>query len=312
MDITPTPARELAAIVEGRFIGRDDHMVSGFNEIHRVRKGDCVFVDHPKYYDKALGSPASTIIINKEVDVPEGKAIIVHDEPFTAFNRLTAHFIPPRYSKANVAASARVASSAVIMPGCCIGENVTIGENTILHPNVVIYAHSEIGSNVVIHANSTVGSEAFYFKKRPGSFEPLYSCGKTIIEDHVVIGASCTIDRGVTDVTRIGKGSILDNQVHVGHDVIIGEMCLFAAQVGIAGATTIGNKVTVWGQVGISSGLTIGVGSTLLAQSGVGENVPPGATYFGTPAGDARTKMREIFALKQLPEVLKDWRQRNS
>ena len=305
MDIAPFPALELAAIVNGRFIGHDDHLVTGFNEIHRVRKGDCVFVDHPKYYDKALGSAASTVIINKEVPVPEGKAIIVHAEPFTAFNRLTAHFVPPSFCKTNVAATARVASSAVIMPGCCIGENVTIGENTVLHPNVVIYANSEIGRNVVIHANSTVGSDAIYFKKRPESFEPLYSCGKAIIEDDVVIGANCTIDRGVTDITRIGRASVLDNQVHVGHDVIIGEMCLFAAQVGIAGATTIGNKVTVWGQVGISSGLTIGDGAVLLAQSGVGENVAAGATYFGTPAGDARTKMREVFALKQLPEALR-------
>ena len=126
-----------------------------------------------------------------------------------------------------------------------------------------------------------------------------------MVEDDVVIGASCTIDRGVTDVTRIGKGSVLDNQVHVGHDVLIGEMCLFAAQVGIAGATTIGNKVTVWGQVGFSSGLNIGDGATILAQSGVGENVPAGATYFGTPAGESRQKMRELFAGRQLPELIR-------
>jgi UDP-3-O-[3-hydroxymyristoyl] glucosamine N-acyltransferase len=126
-----------------------------------------------------------------------------------------------------------------------------------------------------------------------------------VIEDDVVLGSNCTIDRGVTDVTRIGKGTIMDNQIHVGHDVLIGEMCLFAAQVGIAGATTIGNKVTVWGQVGISSDVSIGDGATILAQSGVGENVPPGKTYFGTPAGEAKQKMRELFAAKQLPDLIK-------
>jgi UDP-3-O-[3-hydroxymyristoyl] glucosamine N-acyltransferase len=105
-------------------------------------------------------------------------------------------------------------------------------------------------------------------------------------------------------VTRIGRASILDNQIHVGHDVIIGEQCLFAAQVGIAGACTIGNKVTVWGQVGISSDVTIEDGATILAQSGVGENVSAGRTFFGTPAGDAREKMREIFAVKQLPALM--------
>jgi UDP-3-O-[3-hydroxymyristoyl] glucosamine N-acyltransferase len=125
-----------------------------------------------------------------------------------------------------------------------------------------------------------------------------------VIEDNVVLGSNCTIDKGVTDETRIGKGSILDNQVHVGHDVKIGEMCLFAAQVGIAGACTIGNKVTVWGQVGISSGITIGDNAVILAQSGLGENVAAGKTFFGTPAGDAREKMREVFALKQLPSLI--------
>jgi UDP-3-O-[3-hydroxymyristoyl] glucosamine N-acyltransferase len=100
------------------------------------------------------------------------------------------------------------------------------------------------------------------------------------------------------------SASILDNQIHVGHDVIIGEQCLFAAQVGIAGACTIGNKVTVWGQVGISSDVTIEDGATVLAQSGVGENIAAGRTFFGTPAGDAREKMREIFAVKQLPSLI--------
>jgi UDP-3-O-[3-hydroxymyristoyl] glucosamine N-acyltransferase len=304
MQIKPTPAKQIAAIISARFIGPDGHLVSGFNEIHRVVEGDCIFVDHPKYYDKALNSAASTIIINQEVPVPQGKALLVHSEPFTAFNQLTRHFNPPARSFSSPAPSARIASSAVIMPGCYIGENVVIGENTVIHPNVVIYHNCEIGADVVIHAGTVIGSDAFYFKKRADRYEPLYSCGKVVIGDDVVIGSGCTIDRGVTDVTLIGRGSVLDNQIHVGHDVIIGKMCLFAAQTGIAGACTFGDKVTVWGQVGFSSGISIGEGATVLAQSGVAEDIPAGKTFFGTPAGEARQKMKEVAALRQLPGLI--------
>ncbi len=304
MKIQPTPLSEIAALIQAKIIGDPRHEVTGFNEIHRVEKGDCLFVDHPKYYDKALNSAASTIIINKEVDCPEGKALIIHHEPFTAFNQLTQHFSPKRFSNQHVSASATIGKNTVVMPGCFVGNDVTIGDNCVIHPNVVIYDGCSIGNNVVIHANTTVGSDAFYFKKREKTFEPLYTCGTVIIEDNVVIGSNCTIDKGVSAITRIGRGSILDNQVHVGHDVLIGEMCLFAAQTGIAGACTIGSKVTVWGQVGISSGISIGDGATILAQSGLGENVPAGKTFFGTPASDAREKMRELFASRQLPSLI--------
>jgi UDP-3-O-[3-hydroxymyristoyl] glucosamine N-acyltransferase len=308
MQIPPTPLKDIAALIDAKFIGDSQHEVSGFNEIHRVMPGDCVFVDHPKYYDKALGSAASTIIINKEVDCPKGKALIIHPEPFTAFNTLTKHFSPRtnsgKHIGKHISDSAQIGLQTVIMPGCFIGNHVTIGNNCLLYPNVVIYDGTVIGDNVVIHANTSVGSDAFYFKKRAENFEPLYTCGNVIIENDVVIGSNCTIDKGVTATTKIGRGTIIDNQVHVGHDVLIGEMCLFAAQVGIAGACNIGDKVTVWGQVGISSGITIGNGATILAQSGVGEDVPDGKTFFGTPASDAKEKIREIMALKQLPGLI--------
>jgi len=304
MQINPVTLKEIATIVNARFVGDEKHLITGFNEIHRVQTGDVVFVDHPKYYDKALTSAASTILINKEVACPTGKALIIHDEPFTAFNHLTKYFQPRIYSQHNISPSAKIGTNVTIMPGCYIGNDVVIGNNTVLHPNVVIYDNCSIGNNVIIHSNTTVGSDAFYFKKRDKNFEPLHSCGNVIIENDVVIGSNCTIDRGVTSVTKIGKGCILDNQVHVGHDVEIGEMCLFAAQVGIAGCVTIGNRVTMWGQVGISSGITIEDGATILAQSGVGENVKSGQTFFGTPAGPAKEKMREIFAAKQLPNLI--------
>lgn len=305
MKITPTSLKEIAKIINAKYVGNDNHLIYGFNEIHRVEAGDVVFVDHPKYYDKALQSAATTIIINKEVECPNGKALIICDEPFTAFNTLTRYFVPLTYSNTNISPSATLGKNVTIMPGCFIGHNVSIGDNSVLHPNVVIYDNCHIGNNVIIHANTTIGSDGFYFKNRGTHFEQLQTVGRVIIAEHVHIGANCTIDKGVTADTIIGKNTILDNQVHVGHDVIIGEMCLFAAQVGIAGVVTIGNNVKVWGQVGISSDIIIEDGATILAQSGLGENVKAGATYFGTPAGNSKEKMRELFAAKQLPDLIK-------
>jgi UDP-3-O-[3-hydroxymyristoyl] glucosamine N-acyltransferase len=304
MQIVPTPLKDLAALLDCEFVGAANHQVTGFNEIHRVKKGDCLFVDHPKYYEKALGSAGTTIIIDKAVDCPVGKALLIHPQPFTAFNQLTKHFNPPSYPTQAISETARIGKNTVLMPGCSIGNNVTIGNDCVIYPNVIIYSGCTIGNRVTIHANTTIGSDAFYFKKRDSSFEPLYTCGTVVIEDDVVIGANCAIDKGVTDETRIGRASILDNHIHIGHDVLIGEQCLFAAQVGIAGVCTIGNRVTIWGQAGISSDVVIEDGATILAQSGVGEHVAAGRTFFGTPAGDAREKMREIFATKQLPSLM--------
>ena len=304
MHIKPTSLKEIASLINSKFIGDENHLITGFNEIQRVTAGDVVFVDHTKYCEKALNSAASTIIINKEVDFPRGKALIIHAEPFTAFNTLINHFNAKSYSSQSISASAKIGLNSVIMPGAFVGNNVVIGNDCIIHPNVVIYDNCILGNNVIIHANSSIGSDAFYFKKRATEFEPLNTCGTVFIEDNVVIGANCTIDKGVTAITKIGKGSIIDNQVHIGHDVLIGEMCLFAAQVGIAGACTIGNKVTMWGQVGISSGITIEDGATILAQSGLGENVASGKTYFGSPAGEAKEKMRELVDSKQLPGLI--------
>jgi len=304
MQISPTTLNVIASIISAEYIGSENHIITGFNEIHRVEAGDVVFVDHPKYYDKALQSAATTIIINKKVDCPAGKALIIHQEPFTAFNQLTQHFQPKSYSLQPISPSAKIGKNTIIMPGCFIGNNVIIGNNTILHPNVVVYDNCEIGNNVVIHAGTIIGSDGFYFKNRKTHFEQLQTCGKVIIKDDVHIGANCTFDKGVTANTTIGKGTIIDNLVHIAHDVTIGETCLLAANVAIAGVCKIGNHVTLWGQVGVSSDIEIGDGATVQAQSGVGENIPAGKVYFGPPAYDARAKMKEVFAVKQLPSLI--------
>lgn len=296
--------KEIAEIIGSEFVGEDNFPVMGMNEIHVVEPGDIVFVDHPKYYDKALQSAATIVLINKQVDCPEGKALLISDDPFRDFNKLTNHFRPFVYSNGSISSSAQIGEGTVIQPNCFIGNHVRIGKNCIIHSNVSIYDHTQIGDNVIIQAGTVLGADAFYYKKRPEGFDQLLSGGRVVVEDHVGIGALCTIDRGVTGDTTIGEGSILDNQIHVAHDTIIGKKCLIAAQTGIAGCVVIEDEVTIWGQVGTNSGITIGTKAVILAQSGVTKSVAGGITYFGTPAEESREKLKQMAYVKRLPELL--------
>src|SRR5690606_16019772 len=263
--------KQIATIIHAEYVGADDFPVLGMNEIHVVREGEIVFVDHPKYYDKALNCDATMILINKPVACPPGKALLISDDPFRDFNKLTLFFKP--FSKAHSAISdtAVIGTGTVIQPNCFIGNHVVIGDNCIIHSNVSLYDHCIIGNNVIIHAWSILGSDAFYYKKRPAGYDQLLSSGRVVVQDNVEIGALCTLDKGVTGDTLIKKGTKLDNQVHVGHDTVIGENCLIASQTGIAGCVIIEDEVTLWGQVGVTSATTIGKKAVVFAQSGRSE-----------------------------------------
>lgn len=297
--------KDIAALISCEFEGSADHPVTGMNEIHMVEAGDIVFVDHPKYYDKALQSKATTILINKKVECPKGKGLLISEDPFRDYNKLVRHFQPQTYSNKQIADSATVGKNSIVMPNVYLGANVTVGENCILHPGVVVYDNCHIGNNVIIHANTVIGADAFYYKKRPDFFDKLVSCGRVMIHDNVEIGALCTIDKGVSGDTIIGEGTKIDNHVQIGHDTQVGKMCLMASHVAVAGVTIIEDGVTLWGQAGVRSDVRLGKGSVLLAQAGLGEDIPAGKTYFGSPAGEARGKMKEVAALKMLPELIK-------
>lgn len=296
----PYTLEQIATIINAKYVGASDFPVLGMNEIHVVQAGDIVFVDHPKYYEKALHSKATIVLINKEVECPEGKALLISDDPFRDFNKLTDFFKPFQKATALIAPSARIGENTVVQPGTFVGNNVVIGNNCRIHSNVSIYDDCVIGDNVTIHAGTVLGADAFYYKKRPNGFDKLKSAGRVVIEDNVDLGALCTIDRGVTADTTIKKGTKIDNQVHIGHDTVVGEKCLIASQTGIAGCVVIENEVTIWGQVGIISGITIGEKSVILAQSGISKSLEGGQSYFGSPAGEAREKYKEISAIKQL------------
>ena len=292
--------QKIASLIDATFVGESDFKISGINEIHVVEAGDIVFVDHPKYYEKALNSKATIILINKEVDCPKGKSLLISDNPFRDFNKITKHFSPFISSKVSIADTAIVGEGTIIQPNVFIGNNVSIGKNCLIHPNVTIYDNAIIGDEVIIHANTVLGADAFYYKNRPEGFDQLLSVGRVVVKNNVHIGASCTIDKGVTGDTTIGEGTKIDNQVHVGHDTKIGKKCLIASQTGIAGCVIIEDEVTLWGQVGTNSGITIGKGAVILGQTGVTKSVPGGKTYFGTPISESRAKLKELAYLKRL------------
>jgi UDP-3-O-[3-hydroxymyristoyl] glucosamine N-acyltransferase len=296
---------QIATIINTSYIGADDFPVLGINEIHVVNPGDIVFVDHPKYYDAALNSAATVVLINKEVVCPEGKALLISDDPFRDFNKLATYFKPFEAAHKNIADSSVIGVNTVIQPNVFIGNNVIIGDNCVIHSNVSLYDDTVIGNNVTIHSGSVLGADAFYYKNRPEYRDKLISSGNVVIKDNVDIGALCTIDRGVSASTTIGAGTKLDNQVQIGHDTIIGKKCLLASQVGVAGCVVIEDDVILWGQVGVKSGITIAKGTEIFAQSGLGHSTDENKKYFGSPAVEARERFREMAYIRKLPELIK-------
>lgn len=303
---TPITLQKAAEILSCQFVGDPNQEILGLNEIHVVEPGDIVFVDHPKYYNKALRSAATVILIDKEVDCPEGKGLLVSNTPFDDFNFLTRQFAPFERWVGDRGKHFKAGKDTIIQPNVTIGHNVIIGDNCIIHSGAVIDDNTIIGNNVVIQSNVVLGSKAFYYKAKSSGRERMHTCGRVILHDHVEIGANSTIDAGVTGDTTIGEGTKIDNLVHIGHDTVVGKNCLFAAQVGIAGCVIIEDNVTLWGQVGVTSGITIGEGAVVSGCAGVSKSLPPKKHYFGIPAEDARQKYKEMAALRSLPKIIEN------
>jgi len=303
---SPVSATWIADFINAKISGDENSLAAGINEIHKVKSGDIVFVDHPKYYDACLNSAATFIIINADKEVPKGKTLFVVEDPFEAYLKIVNQFKPFSASEKMISDSTSVGRNSVIMPNVFLGNNVIVGDNCVIHPNVTIYDDCVIGNSVEIHSGTVIGSDAFYFntkKSRENWYKKMQSCGQVIIHDYVEIGANCTLDRGVSDSTIIGSGTKLDNLVHVGHDVVIGKNCLIAAQVGIAGGTILGDGVTLWGQVGVNKTITIGDNAVVMGQGGVTSSIDGNKTYWGTPIQEFYAKRKELVLIKRLPEI---------
>jgi UDP-3-O-[3-hydroxymyristoyl] glucosamine N-acyltransferase len=305
----PISVRQLAERFGAQIIGDDSLYAYGINEIHRVEPGDIAFSDAPKYFQKTLDSAASVILLNAPAPCPPGKAILIVENPFEAYDSLVREYRPFEPCTTPISHRAQIHPTAILEPGVVVAANVVIGAHTYIQANTYIGEYTIIGNQVCIGPNCIIGSDAFYFKKYPdGSFQKWRSGGRVIIEDRVDIGAGCTINKGVSSDTIIGAGSKLDCQIHIGHDTIVGKNCLFAAQVGIGGETIIEDNVVLYGQVGVIQAVRIGKGAVVLAGSGVSKSLEGGKTYFGAPAEEVRVKYRELAALRSLPEWMRGQR----
>lgn len=300
---TPVTAAEIAQWTNSEIIGDGNAKVTGLNEIHNVQSGDITFVDHEKYYDFTLKSAATFIIINKRVEAPAGKTLLYNENPFVAYNLVAQKFQPVLRQDKSTGGTAKIGEGTFVFPNAFIGEQVVIGKNCVIHANATIYPYTHIGDNVIIHANTTIGADAFYYKKQKTHYDKMHNAGRVVIEDDVEIGPGCTIDAGVSSDTRIGKGTKLDSQVHIGHDVKVGENCILAAQVGIAGNTKIGNWVTLYGKAAINKNIEIGDYAIVMATTAVAGSLEGGKTYIGYPAVEARTFARQAAIIKKLPEL---------
>lgn len=299
----PTTAKAIAKEFGCEILGNEQAEVRGLNEIHNVQAGDITFVDHEKYYASTLASAASAVLINKKVEVPEGKTLLFHNNPFEVYNAIAKKNQPEVRQQTNIGRTAVIGENSFVYPTAFVGENVVIGKNCVIHPNAVIYPYTIIGDNVIIHANSAIGSDAFYYKRNADGYHKMHTAGKVVIEDKVEIGAGCTIDAGVSSETRIGEGTKIDDQVHIGHDVKVGKHCIFAGQVGIAGNTKIGNNVTLYGKVAVNKNIEIGDNVVVMATSAVAKSLEAGKTYLGIPTDEARTAARQFALIRKLPEI---------
>ena len=296
---SPQTLKTIAELIGAKYVGDENFQIFGTNEIHRVKKGEIVFVNHPKYYDKALHSEATIILIDKEVACPEGKVLLVSDDPFRDFNKINDHFTGIQTFE-TTGNNFSIGENCKIHPSVIIGNDVKIGDNCMIFPNVVIGDRTIIGNNCIIQAGTVLGGDAFYYNKNAEGYRKMLSVGNVILEDNVEIGVNCCIDRGVTDSTIIKKGSKLDNLIQIGHDTVLGERTLVASGAMIAGCCIIEDDVQVWGQVGMASGKRVGKGAVLLGKTGVNRDLDGGKTYFGSLAEDFREYLKKEVILKNL------------
>jgi len=328
----PVPLKDVADLVGGLVIGDADTPLSGISIIESAVPGDLVFLEDTRSVPAALVSKASAVIacegVAAEVKKDWKKAILVAAHPKLAFAR-AARILCPATATApgihpdavvhesaivnkNAAVEARavigeraeIGPNTVVGAGCVIGAAVRIGHDCHLYPNVTIYAGVEIGHRVVIHAGAVLGSDGFGYVRdeQTGQYEKFPQVGRLVIEDDVEIGANTTIDRGALDLTRVGRGTKIDNLVHVGHNCQIGENVVIAAQCGFSGSIVIEDNAVLGGQAGIGEHAHIGEGVLLGGQAGVLPNKAlhgKGIAFWGTPARPLREYLKQLAALER-------------
>ncbi len=323
-------ARAIAALVDGRIEGRDDREVDSLAPIEAARDGQLAFLEDAKALALAQASQAAIIIAGPFASgTPCAATLILCDQPRLAFAR-AGRALCPRVSpqpgvhptavvegSASLGAQVSIGARAVVEgavtlgprvsigAGAHLGRGVSVGEDSVLMPGVVVYPGTEIGARVIVHAGCVLGCDGFGYVRDASTarYEAFPQVGRLVIEDDVELGALCTVDRGALGETRIKRGAKLDNQVHVAHNVAIGEDVIIAGQSGIAGSSTIGDRVIIAGQVGIADHVTVEREAILGAQCGVptGKVIRgPGVLFWGTPARPIRQYLRELAVLARM------------
>jgi UDP-3-O-[3-hydroxymyristoyl] glucosamine N-acyltransferase len=309
--------------------------VTGVASIRSAKPGDIVFVENAKNLEAALASQASAVIADDFAKgVTTSKPILIAPQARLAFARAAAYLAPAvspsagTHPTAVIHTSAKIAKNVTIEErtvvranveigenthidaGCVLGPNVKIGRGCRLYPNVTIYPGTTLGDRVILHAGVVLGSDGFGYVRdtSTGRYEKFPQIGTLEIEDDVEIGANSTVDRGALDVTRIRRGTKIDNLVHVGHNVYIGEDVVIAAQTGISGSAAIDSNVIIGGQVGIADHVRIEAGAILGAQSGVPSSKVirgKGVVFWGTPARPIKEYLKELAVLARLAKHTK-------
>ncbi len=322
--------KALAQAADARLLGDPKLEVEGISSVESATRRDLVFVEKAEFLDQALNSAAGAVIAGTfAAMVKTSKPLLIARQPRLAFARAAALICPPRRREPGVASSAQVHDSVklgklvsvepgcVISEGCVIGDRTRLGAGVFLGPNVsigkecsikahvAVYTNTRIGDRVLVHAGTVLGSDGFGYVRddTSGSYEKFPQVGRLEIGDDVEIGANVTIDRGALDATIIGRGTKIDNLVHIGHIVRIGKNVIIAAQTGISGSVVIEDNVVIAGQVGIADHVTIKEGAILGAQCGVPSKKVirgKGVVFWGTPARPIRGYLKELAALSRL------------
>ncbi|MGQ9487182.1 MAG: UDP-3-O-(3-hydroxymyristoyl)glucosamine N-acyltransferase [Armatimonadota bacterium] len=318
--------RTLAERIGAQVEGDAETLIVGVSSVEFAQEGDIVFAESPRYLRMAERCLASAVIVWR--DAPSiGKPLLRVDSPRLAFLKVLQIFAPqPQHPEGIdlnavispdadlgddvaigagcvIEAGARVGRGSVLYPLCYIGRDVQVGEECVLYPNVTLMHGVKLGNRVIVHSGTVIGADGFGYVTVEGVHHKVPHIGGVEIGDDVEIGANVCIDRAKTGVTRIGSGTKIDNLVHVGHNVQVGENCLLVAQVGIAGSSHLGRYVVLAGQVGVTDHVNIGDGAIVLAQSGVAGDLEGGQKYFGSPAREHGKQLRLMAYTSRLPEL---------
>jgi len=321
--------RDLAEYLGCRLVGDGDIIVANLSSFLSASPGSLIFVDDAKHLDAALASAAAAVIAGEfAASAASQKPLLISSQPRLAFARAARLLRASEEIGKDIHPSAIVSSSArfgdgvmvsaravlghhvrigagtIIGAGTVIDDHVTIGNHCRIDAHVTIYSGTTIGDRVVVQAGAVLGSEGFGYVRdeKTGRYEQFPQMGRLVIEDDVEIGANCTVDRGALDETRIHRGTKIDNLVHVGHNVQIGEDVVIAAQTGLSGSAVVENKVIIGGQVGIADHVRIEEGAILGAQSGIPSKKivrGNGVVFWGTPARPIREYLKELAFLSR-------------